>query len=557
MTAAELIHDELILDGNARLNLATFVTTWMEPEARSDGRDVRQEHDRQGRYPQTAELEQRCVDARRPVARPRLRWTRSAPPRPAPARRRCSAAWRGCAGGSARGPGKPIEAPQHRDGDRRPGVLGEVRRYWTSSPGCADDGERRRPHRRGGGQAPATRTRSAWSRSSADLRRHTSPSRRSPTALDRLRRLRLGLPIHVDAASGGFVAPFLAPDLEWTSGCRACSRSTPRATSRARLPGSAGRCGAMPPRCPRTSSSVSTTWAAHATFALNFSRPGGQVVSEYYAFVRLGARATPTCRAPAGRRRRPRRADRRDRAVRAAEPRRCAARLPRSRSRTGFNYTVTTWPTTSASGAGCSGLRFPARPLEETTLTGLSVRTGFSMDLALMLVDDIKRAIEFFDGLDAPMPRPAQQDKWLSTTRRQLEPPAPPPLRRAGRHRAQDLLVRDRADGGAGARSDRGRDPALEDRIFTTCSSAKPTKFARRKSQRPRSRGGQRRPPPARGRRGSSSPRWPGPTVERLPRGVRDPAVRIDAERGLLVARPPRPPRRAAPRRGERSAGRR
>ena len=32
-SAYHLIHDELMLDGNARLNMATFVTTWMEPEA--------------------------------------------------------------------------------------------------------------------------------------------------------------------------------------------------------------------------------------------------------------------------------------------------------------------------------------------------------------------------------------------------------------------------------------------------------------------------------------------------------------------------------------------
>jgi glutamate/tyrosine decarboxylase-like PLP-dependent enzyme len=30
--AYQLIHDELMLDGNARLNLATFVGTWMEPQ---------------------------------------------------------------------------------------------------------------------------------------------------------------------------------------------------------------------------------------------------------------------------------------------------------------------------------------------------------------------------------------------------------------------------------------------------------------------------------------------------------------------------------------------
>jgi glutamate decarboxylase len=31
--ACEIVHDELMLDGNARLNLATFVTTHMEPQA--------------------------------------------------------------------------------------------------------------------------------------------------------------------------------------------------------------------------------------------------------------------------------------------------------------------------------------------------------------------------------------------------------------------------------------------------------------------------------------------------------------------------------------------
>lgn len=30
-SAYQLVHDELMLDGNSRLNLATFVTTWMEP----------------------------------------------------------------------------------------------------------------------------------------------------------------------------------------------------------------------------------------------------------------------------------------------------------------------------------------------------------------------------------------------------------------------------------------------------------------------------------------------------------------------------------------------
>src|SRR5262245_1655125 len=56
--AYQLIHDELMLDGNARMNLATFVTTWMEPQAE---RLMAESFDKnmidKDEYPQTAELE--------------------------------------------------------------------------------------------------------------------------------------------------------------------------------------------------------------------------------------------------------------------------------------------------------------------------------------------------------------------------------------------------------------------------------------------------------------------------------------------------------------------
>ena len=61
--AYQIIHDELMIDGNARLNLATFVTTWMEPQARSlmdeclDKNMIDKDE-----YPQTAEIETRCVN---------------------------------------------------------------------------------------------------------------------------------------------------------------------------------------------------------------------------------------------------------------------------------------------------------------------------------------------------------------------------------------------------------------------------------------------------------------------------------------------------------------
>ncbi len=62
-TAYQLIHDELMLDGNARLNLATFVTTWMEPQAEKlmvetfDKNMVDKDE-----YPRTADIEMRCVN---------------------------------------------------------------------------------------------------------------------------------------------------------------------------------------------------------------------------------------------------------------------------------------------------------------------------------------------------------------------------------------------------------------------------------------------------------------------------------------------------------------
>src|SRR5580692_1586547 len=61
--AYQIIHDEMNLDGNPALNLATFVTTWMEPEAdmlmaESLGRNFIDADE----YPQTTEIHNRCVN---------------------------------------------------------------------------------------------------------------------------------------------------------------------------------------------------------------------------------------------------------------------------------------------------------------------------------------------------------------------------------------------------------------------------------------------------------------------------------------------------------------
>ena len=100
----------------------------------------------------------------------------------------------------------------------------------------------------------------------------------------------LDIPIHVDAASGGFVAPFLSPDLEWDF-------RVPRVAS---INASGHKYGLVYPGVGwviwRDAAAlpddlifkVNYLGGEMPTFALNFSRPGSQVAAQYYNFVRLG-----------------------------------------------------------------------------------------------------------------------------------------------------------------------------------------------------------------------------------------------------------------------------
>jgi len=98
------------------------------------------------------------------------------------------------------------------------------------------------------------------------------------------------VPIHVDGASGGFVAPFLHPDLEWDF-------RVPRVAS---INTSGHKFGLVYPGVGwilwRDSDAlpeelifkVNYLGGEMPTFALNFSRPGAQVAAQYYNFLRLG-----------------------------------------------------------------------------------------------------------------------------------------------------------------------------------------------------------------------------------------------------------------------------
>ena len=59
--AYSIVHDELMLDGNSRMNLATFCQTWLEPEIyQLMGECIDKNMIDRDEYPQTAEIESRC-----------------------------------------------------------------------------------------------------------------------------------------------------------------------------------------------------------------------------------------------------------------------------------------------------------------------------------------------------------------------------------------------------------------------------------------------------------------------------------------------------------------
>jgi glutamate decarboxylase len=98
------------------------------------------------------------------------------------------------------------------------------------------------------------------------------------------------VPIHVDAASGGMVAPFLDPDLVWDFRLpRVASINTSGHKYGLVYPGVGWVIWRDEDALPdELVFKVNYLGGEMPTFALNFSRPGAQVIAQYYNFFRLG-----------------------------------------------------------------------------------------------------------------------------------------------------------------------------------------------------------------------------------------------------------------------------
>jgi glutamate decarboxylase len=293
--ASDLISNELLLDGNSRLNLATFVTTWMPPEgaalmaATADKNMIDKDE-----YPQTAELERRCVNMLGNL------WH---VPGGAPSTG-CSTTGSSEAamlGGLAlkwrwrermRAAGKPTDRPNLVMGINVQVCWEKFCRYWDVEPRFVQmEGQRFHLGADEAVEQCDENTIGVVAILGSTFDGSYEPVKDICAALDRLA---AGggpdVPVHVDAASGGFIAPFLDPDLEWDF-------RLPRVQS---INASGHKYGLVYPgvgwalwrdseALPRDLVfEVNYLGGEMPTFALNFSRPGSQVVAQYFMLLSLG-----------------------------------------------------------------------------------------------------------------------------------------------------------------------------------------------------------------------------------------------------------------------------
>ena len=291
--AYQLIHDELLLDGSAALNLATFVTTWMEPQA---GRLMAETVDKnmidKDEYPQTAALEQRCVSI--------LSHLWNAPDPSAATGCSTTGSSEACMLGGLALKRRWQQRTGH-DPARRPNlVMGanvqvcwdKFCRYFEVEPRIVPmDGDRFHLDAASAAAAVDENTIGVVALLGSTFDGSYEPVAEIAAALDRVQHeTGVDVPIHVDGASGAMIAPFLDEDLVWDFRLpRVASINTSGHKYGLVYPGVGWVLWRDPQSLPdELVFNVNYLGGQMPTFALNFSRPGSQVVAQYYTFFRLG-----------------------------------------------------------------------------------------------------------------------------------------------------------------------------------------------------------------------------------------------------------------------------
>jgi glutamate decarboxylase len=409
-TAWQLVHDELMLDGRSRLNLATFVTTWMEPQA---GLLMAECVDKnmidKDEYPQTAEFERRCVNILADL------WHAPDPAEVIGCSTTGSSEAAMLAGMALK---RRWAARQPPGSTARPNLVMGINvqvcwekfcNYWEVEPRMVPvNGDRLHL----GAQEAAARcdenTIGVVAVLGSTFDGSYEPVAEIAAALDQLqRRTGWDVPVHVDGASGAMIAPFLDPDLEWDFRLdRVASINTSGHKYGLVYPGVGWvlwRTRAALPE--KLIFNVNYLGGDMPTFALNFSRPGAEVVAQYYTFFRLGRAGFRAVQQAS-----------RDVATHlAAEIEATGAfrLISRGDQVPAFAFTTATHITTFdvfdvSRRLRERGWQVPAYtfPADRTDLNVLRivVRNGFTQDLADLFLSDLRRLLPELQAQPAPLP---------------------------------------------------------------------------------------------------------------------------------------------------------
>jgi len=412
-TAYQVVQDEAMLDGNARLNLATFVGTWMDPMANKlyiesfDKNMIDKDE-----YPATAEIETRCwkilarlwhaPDPEVTVGTSTIGSSEACMLGGLAFKRRWQAARRTA--------GKPTGAPNIV-------MSSAVQVCWEKFANYFDVEARYVPisedHKTLDGHNLAAyvdeNTIGVVAIMGVTFTGMYEQVKEIAAALDQVEKdTGLDVPIHIDGASGGFVAPFLQPDLEWDFRlARVKSINTSGHKYGLVYPGLGWVVWRSAEYLPDDLIfKVSYLGGEMSTFALNFSRPGAQVLLQYYNFLRLGRSGyTAVQRAS------------HDIArylaeqISKMEPFELwndAADIPVFAWRLKEGYTCKWDLYDLGNHLRQFGWLIPAYPMPadmtDLTVQRIVVRNGLSMGLADALVDRLQTAVRYLDGLESPLP---------------------------------------------------------------------------------------------------------------------------------------------------------
>ena len=411
-TAYQVVRDELLLDGTARFNLATFVTTWMEDEAErlyleaADKNVIDKDE-----YPQTAELEARCVriiadlwnapDAGGTVGTSTIGSSEACMLGGLALKRR----WQQ----RRRAAGQPAGRPNIVFGRNVQVVWEKFANYFEVEPRFVPlEGDLLHLTAERLGPYVDENTIAVVAILGSTLDGSYEPVAEICAALDAYeRRTGISVPVHVDAASGGFVAPFLEPELLWDFRLeRVASINASGHKYGLVFPGVGWVVWRRKEDLPEELVfSVNYLGGEMPTFALNFSRPGAQVILQYYQFLRLGREGY-------------RRVQETSRNVALHLSHTIAGMGPFELVSEGRELPVVAFKLAQSVDKFTAydlsrklrehGWLVPAYSLppdlEDIVVLRIVVRNGFSFDLADLFLADLGRAVAWLERLSAPMP---------------------------------------------------------------------------------------------------------------------------------------------------------